>query len=87
MTTPKTRTRNRRARAKKITIANKIETVLVRARLDADAKRAYYDDTDGFVVYTEREFGKPFWRYVFKDVEEAYRAATRGHNLRRYRWD
>ena len=82
---PMPRTKKRRKR--QVTAGDKVKAVLSRVRIDADAKRVYYDDTTCFVVFAERNFGKAIARYVFKDLEQAYSAATKFQDVRRYRWD
>ena len=45
---------------------------------------AYYDDSQGFVVYAEGGAVTKV-RYAFPSLEEAYEAASRGFPLRRYK--
>ena len=45
---------------------------------------AYYDDSQGFVVYAEGGAVTKV-RYAFPSLEEAYEAAARGFPLRRYK--
>jgi hypothetical protein len=46
---------------------------------------AYYDDSQGFVVYAEGGGVVKRVRYAFPSLEEAYEAASRGFALRPYK--
>ena len=62
-----------------------LEAVLARCRLDANAAHARYDDSDGFVVYAEGGAVKQV-RYVFRSLEDAYKAAASSFSLRRHKY-
>ena len=74
----------RRSPSKLGTRGRQIEAVLTHCRIDANAVHAYYDDSQGFVVYSEGGPVKKV-RYAFQSLEEAYEAASRGLPLRRYK--
>jgi len=74
----------RRSPSKLGTRGRQIEAVLSHCRIDANAVHAYYDDSQGFVVYAEGGALKKV-RYTFPSLEEAYEAASRGFALRRYK--
>jgi len=74
----------RRSPSKLGTRGRQIEAVLSHCRIDANAVHAYYDDSQGFVVYAEGGALKKV-RYAFPSLEEAYEAASRGFALRRYK--
>jgi len=74
----------RRSPSKLGTRGRRIEAVLSHCRIDANAVHAYYDDSQGFVVYAEGGALKKV-RYAFPSLEEAYEAASRGFALRPYK--
>ena len=74
----------RRSPAKLGTRDRHIDAVLSHCRIDANAVHAYYDDSQGFVVYAEGGALKTV-RYAFPSLAEAYEAASRGFALRRYK--
>jgi len=74
----------RRSPSKLGTRGRQIEAVLSHCRIDANAVHAYYDDSQGFVVYAEGGALKKV-RYAFPSLEEAYEAASRGFALRPYK--
>jgi hypothetical protein len=66
------------------TRGRQIEAVLAHCRIDANAVHAYYDDSQGFVVYAEGGTVRKI-RYTFQTLEQAYEAAARGFALRPYK--
>src|SRR4030067_2804890 len=58
-----------------------IKAVLTHCRIDAHAAHAYYDDSQGFVVYAEGGAIQKV-RYAFQTLEQACAAASRGFALR-----
>lgn len=74
----------RRSPSKLGTRGRQIEAVLSHCRIDANAVHAYYDDSQGFVVYAEGGTLKKV-RYAFPSLKEAYEAASRGYALRPYK--
>jgi hypothetical protein len=52
--------------------------------VDANAITVHYDDTDGFVVFAEGGAGNGV-RYIFKNFEQAYDAATKTFSLRQHK--
>ncbi len=74
----------RQSPSKLETRGRQIEAVLTRCRIDAIAVHAYYDDSQGFVVYAEGGAVRKV-RYAFRSLEEAYEAASRGFSLRPYK--
>jgi hypothetical protein len=74
----------RRSPSKLGTRVRQIEAVLTHCRIDAKAVHAYYDDSQGFVVYAEGGVAKKV-HYRFPNLEEAYEAAARGFPLRPYK--
>jgi len=74
----------RRSPSKLGTRGRQIEAVLTHCRIDANAVHAYYDDSQGFVVYAEGGAVRKL-RYAFQSLEQAYEAASRGFALRPYK--
>jgi len=74
----------RRSPSKRGTRGRQIESVLTHCRIDANAVHAYYDDSQGFVVYAEGGTKKKV-HYAFPNLGEAYKAAARGFSLRPYK--
>lgn len=72
-------------RFKRISKVDRIEAVLARCRIDANATHVHYDDSEGFIVYAEGGAVNQV-RYMFKDLGEAYDAAEQGFSLRRFKW-
>jgi hypothetical protein len=66
------------------TRGRQIAAVLGHCRIDANAVHAYYDDSQGFVVYAEGGATKKV-HYTFQTLEQAYEAASRGFALRPYK--
>jgi len=74
----------RRNPSKLGTRGRQIEAVLTHCRIDANAVHAYDDDSQGFVVYAEGGAVQKV-RSAFQSLEVAYKAASWGLPLRRYK--
>lgn len=63
----------------------KLEAILARCRVDANAKYARYDDLEGLVVTVSDANARDTWQYVFESVDQALRASASKFSVRRYR--
>jgi hypothetical protein len=79
------RAMRKRPKSKLVVRGRQLKAVLSRCRVDANAVRVYYDDSEGFVVVAEGGAVKRV-RYIFKNFEQAYDAATKTFSLRQHKY-